>query len=329
LIECAVILALGAHTPQSQLTFNRTHTMLPVLGKPLVVRAMERLYRAGVQNYIVVIGESEGAVAAYINNQWLPNVNITFVIQPSHTSLSRTLAEVARRQSKPFIVSGYNTLLHSNFVKRLVEGHAEDYKGLTIAAGHSSLSKIAAQSYLRKNDKVVTEMVSASMSDHSTPAMAELAVCGTHFLEFLDHRSRATGGLSRDLRDVFAAYLKTGAPAQAAETAWFLQVEADYDLLTANRLLLEEVVDTHILSEMPVSVQITTPVRIDPQVSIGQGAVIGPRTYLESGCSIGHHAVVRNAVILQGAVIPARTTVSDCIVTSRTQIYDPNRSQPS
>ncbi|MBL8160816.1 MAG: hypothetical protein JNJ61_02445 [Anaerolineae bacterium] len=329
MIECAVVLALGNHTPQSQLTFNRTHTMLPVLGKPLVVRTMERLYRAGIRDYIVVIGESEGAVAAYINNQWLPNVNINFVIQPSHSSLSRTLAEIARRYAKPFIISGYNTLTHSNFVKRLIEAHTGESNGLTITAGHSSLSKIASRSYLRKDDKAVIEMMTATPSDSSVLAMAELAVCGTRFLEFLDHRARSTSGLSRDLRDVFAAYLKTGAPAQMAETAWFLQVEADYDLLTANRLLLEEVVDTHILSEMPASVHITTPVRIDPQVSIGQGAIIGPRAYLESGCSIGHHAVVRNAVILQGAVIPAKTSVSDCIVTSRTQIYDPNRSQPS
>lgn len=329
MIECAVVLALGSHTPQSQLTFNRTHTMLPVLGKPLVVRTMERLYRAGIQDYIVVIGESEGAVAAYINNQWLPNVKINFMIQPSHSSLSRTLADVARRYGKPFIITGYNTLTHSNFIKRLIKMHGDDYNGLTLAAGQSSLSKVAARSYVRKEKETVTGSMTTPPHGQSTPAMAELAVCGPRFLEFLDHRARATNGLSRDLRDVFAEYLKTGSPVQAAETAWVLQVEADYDLLTVNRLLLDEAVDTHILSEMPNSVQINAPVRIDPQVSIGQGAAIGPRVYLESGCSVGHHAVIRNAVILQGAVIPAMTTVVDCIVTSRTQIYDPTRSQPS
>ena len=48
LVEFAVILAVGSSLHQSQLTYSRPRVMLPVLGKPMVVRTMERLYRAGI-----------------------------------------------------------------------------------------------------------------------------------------------------------------------------------------------------------------------------------------------------------------------------------------
>jgi NDP-sugar pyrophosphorylase family protein len=67
LVSCAVVIAVGNIAHQSQLIYNRPRAMLPALGKPLVVRIMDRLYRAGIQKFMVVVGEDEGAVAAYLN----------------------------------------------------------------------------------------------------------------------------------------------------------------------------------------------------------------------------------------------------------------------
>jgi NDP-sugar pyrophosphorylase family protein len=104
-----------------------------------------------------------------------------------------------------------------------------------------------------------------------------------------------------------------------------LQIESDYDLLTLNRLLLDDGPDTHILSELPASVQIIPPVRIDPNVSVGQGAQLGPRVYLEAGCSIGHHAIVSNAIVLQNAVIASDSQIDDSIISTRVHVKNPDK----
>lgn len=323
MIDCAVIIAVGSPTHTSRLTYNRPRAMLPALGKPLVVRTMDRLFRAGIQNYVVVVGEDEGAVAAYLNTQWLPNVNIEFSLQSSSSSLARTLADIARRREQPFIVTTYGSFVHANFPERLLKQNRDFEDALILAGAPTSLSKAPPPAYAAvEGDQI--RYISREKAENGLLLM-NLAVCGQRVIEFLKGLVMNTGTFSKQLLDLLQLYVQSGGAAQIAETAWSLQLEADYDLLTVNKLLLDDEQDTHILSDLPGTVQIIPPVRIDPQVSIGQGAKIGPRVYLEAGCSIGHHATVSNAIILQNAVIPARSTIHDCIISTRARINNPDQ----
>jgi NDP-sugar pyrophosphorylase family protein len=125
---------------------------------------------------------------------------------------------------------------------------------------------------------------------------------------------------NKHLADIFQQYVQSGGAANILETAWTLPIETDIDLLTLNRHLLEEAIDAHILSELPWTVQVIPPVRIDPQVSVGQGAKIGPNVYLERGCSVGHEAIVKNTIVLGQGAIPAGDQVADVIVSTRGRI---------
>jgi NDP-sugar pyrophosphorylase family protein len=120
--------------------------------------------------------------------------------------------------------------------------------------------------------------------------------------------------------NTFDRYIRAGGTAYIVDTAWLLQIQTDYDLLTLNKYLLDEGQDAHILSELPGTVRIIPPVRIDPQVSIGPGAKIGPYVYLESGCSIGRGATVNNAMILRGVTVVSGETVTNTIVATRARV---------
>lgn len=321
MIDCAVVLAVGSSIYQSQLVYNRPHPMLPILGKPMVVRTMERLHRAGIKHYIVVVGENEGAVGGYLNSHWLPNVQIEFVLHPNHSSLTKTLAGIARQLGKPFVAAAYNSFIHSNFPERLIKQQAETKSELILSGAPMSLSKSPAYAYAEVAEGQVQKIVREKPdSTNKILALANIAVLGESALEYLIWQSKQTGGLSRELMDILLPYVQTGRSATVAETAWILPIEADYDLLTVNKLFLDDDQDAHTLSELPSSVQIIPPVRIDPSVSVGQGAKIGPRVYLEAGCSIGHHAKISNAVIMQNVIVPAQTTINDAIVATRARI---------
>jgi NDP-sugar pyrophosphorylase family protein len=153
--------------------------------------------------------------------------------------------------------------------------------------------------------------------------LTNLAVCGASVIQRLPDLIAQTGNFSKQLLDVLKLYHEHGGATYMAETNWILPIEADYDLLTVNRLMLDEELDNHILSEVPASVHLIPPVRIDPHVSVGQGARIGPHVYLEAGCSVGAQAVVRDALVLQNATVPAGKTVRDVIVASRVQVRNP------
>jgi NDP-sugar pyrophosphorylase family protein len=321
LIDLAVILAFGSAFHQSQLVYNRPRPMLPVLGKPLVIRAMELLYRAGIQQFVVVVGEEEGAVAAYLSNHWLPNVKLEFVIQYSSASLLRTLADIARHQRRPFVVTSYNTFMQPNFPERLLKHAQEADDALVVGCAHTSLSKSSIACFAEVEGNRISA-ISRQKPLVNSPVVTSMAACGEAVVDYLSNVIPTTGTFSKQVVDIFQAYIATGRNALLTEATWALQVESDYDLLTLSKYLLDDGLDTYILSELPSSIQIVPPVRIDPNVSVGQGARIGPRVYLEAGCTIGAQANLSNTIVLQNAVVPSGEKVSDMIVSSRSRISD-------
>lgn len=320
MVDCAVILAFGGLSRQSQLTFNRPHVMLPVLGKPMVVRIMDRLYRVGIRKFIVIVGEDGGAVAAYLHATWMPDVQLEFVLRPTGGSLAKALSEIARQQPHPFLICAYNSFAHAHFPERLLNRYKEVGDSLVLSGAPVSLSKTTARCYAALgNQQVIT--ISDQPGEQIT-LLGDMAVCNQGFVDYLASLPRNPPSiLGNPLMDLFRAYIQTGQPAFLAETAWLLPVVMDNDLLTLNRHLLAEEQDAHILSELPGTVRIIPPVRIDPQVSVGQGATIGPYAYLESGCSVGHRSEVHHAIVLEKAVVPAGEAVSNAIISSRARIY--------
>ena len=104
-IKQAVIIASPRAGHLSQLTRDRPKAMLPVLGKPLVVRVMDRLREAGIHEFVVVVGEHEGAVASYLNNGWVPDAKIQIVLQTSQRGAAGALASASNYINGPFLLA--------------------------------------------------------------------------------------------------------------------------------------------------------------------------------------------------------------------------------
>ncbi|MBZ0275017.1 MAG: NDP-sugar synthase [Anaerolineae bacterium] len=328
MVEYAVVLAVGNLHHQSQLTYNRPRAMLPATGKSLLVRAMDLLYRAGIQHFVVVIGEDEGAAASYLTTHWVPNVTLEFVIQSANSSLTRTMADIARQHTQPFIITSYNTFVQANFPERLLHRYSEAKDSLVLSGALMSLSQSTNHYYALPQDQIIRQITSEppSNSDEKPLILSNMAVCGQPCVDFLKGLSLTTQTFTRQWLELANLYVQRGGTVTVADASWILQIENDHDLLTLNRLLLDEVLDAHILSDLPGTVHIIPPVRIDPQVSIGQGAIIGPHVYLESGCSVGQGATVQRSIVLQNAIIPAREVISDMIVASKIRIPAPGQT---
>mgnify|MGYP001240539715 CR=1 FL=1 len=322
MINHAVVVAIGNAVHQSKLIYSRPRAMLPALGKPLVVRVMDRLLRGGVEKYTVIVGEQEGAVAAYLNAHWVANASVDFVIQSSKQTLTQTLSEIAGRQTEPFVLTSYNSFAHLNFADRLCRRFLSmpDVSLLLSGAG-ASLSDSPITRYAMLADSTTVSHIAASQTGQAY-ILTDMSVCGLPFIEYLTALPTADGGLlCADLASIYEHYVNQGGSASIVPTSWSLQIDHDSDLLILQHHLLDEEQDGHLLSEIPPNVQIIPPVRIDPQVSIGQESRIGPYVYLESGCTIGEGAVVEHALILNKVMVNAGETVKDAIVATRATIH--------
>lgn len=318
MIERAVILATDRARHHSMLTYNRAHPMLPAVGKPMVARVMDRLHRAGIRKFTVIVGIDEGAVAAYLDTHWQPDAEVDFVVQGAGIDLTQVLVTVAGEYGQPFMVCGYNSFTHTQFPESLLKHNSDNPKALVLGGATASLSKSQQHYYAIVDGQRVTEITASTPSDLNHFALSSLMVCGQSFVDYLGSLKDASlTTYDMGLLDIARLYIRSGGEARLNETAWILQIEADRDLLVLNKHLLDDGQDAHILSELPYTVQIIPPVRIDPQVNVGQGAKIGPHVYLERGSSIGHEVIIRNAIILGRAKVPARKSVFDTIISTR------------
>lgn len=67
-------------------------------------------------------------------------------------------------------------------------------------------------------------------------------------------------------------------------------------------------------ADIPPDVTIIPPVRVEAGVRVGAGCRIGPEVYLEAECSIHRGAVIRRAVVLDGASVKANRIVDMSVV---------------
>lgn len=318
MIDSAVILAVSAPAHTTQLQERRPRAMLPALGKPMVVRVMDRLYRAGIRRYKVIVGINEGEVASYLNQQWMPDAKISFKLQ-SNESLTLLLAQIANEFDNPFLIASYNSFTYERFINSLIKQHDEFPDHLILTGAHLSLSPDAPDNHYAIVENQTVQSIVAQKPEESHFVLAEDAICGYSFLEHLKNLDSKTAmAYGKYWFDIIKKYAKTpDAKVNLAETSWILRVESDKDLLTLNRRLLDDSNDAHILSELPYTVKVIPPVRIDPQVSVGQSVVIGPHVYVERGSSIGYGAVIKNAIILGHSSVPADTKIDGGIVHSK------------
>ncbi|GAB5492128.1 MAG: hypothetical protein Phog2KO_23430 [Phototrophicaceae bacterium] len=319
MIDSAVILAVSSTGYDSKLKEQRPRAMLPALGKPMVVRVMDRLYRAGIRHYVVVVGINEGPIASYINKQWMPDATVEFVLQSKET-LSLLMARIARKIDKPFIIAGYNSFTIERYINTLLRYHSETEDYLILAGASMSLSPDApSNTYALMDDETIVE-VTMTRPHAKHFFLTEHAICGRGFIEHLktlDDRTASSYG--KTWFEIVKSYHQSeNAQLKVAETSWILRVEGDKDLLTLNKRMLDDSHDGHVLSELPYTAKIIPPVRIDPQVSVGQSVVIGPHVYIERGGSVGYGAKIKNTVVLQKGSVPADSDIDGAIVTSRT-----------
>lgn len=319
MIDSAVIIAISSPAKNSQLPEQRPRAMLPALGKPMVVRVMDRLYRAGIRRYKVIVGINEGPIASYINQQWMPDATVQFVLQ-SNQSLSMLIADIARDLDNPFILASYNNFTFERFVNTLFRQHDEYPEHLILTGAAMTLSPDAPNNHHAIMDGGNIMDIVAEKPDEEHFVLAEYAVCGQDFIEHMKSLDKQTAGsYGDDWFEIVRNYaINSDNPKlTVAETSWILRVENDKDLLTLNKRLLDDSHDGHVLSELPYTTKVIHPVRIDPQVSVGQSVVIGPHVYVERGSSIGYGAKIKNSVVLEKGNVPADSDIEGAIVTSR------------
>ncbi|MBI5961049.1 MAG: NTP transferase domain-containing protein, partial [Chloroflexi bacterium] len=322
----AVILAAGRGSRLGLLTKDRPKSMLPVLGKPMMARVMDRLRDAGIRRFVVVIGDQEGAIAAYLSTSWYPDTEVKFAIQAVPTGTVDALLLAAPFLDGPFVLTAVDNLTSPDHVRNLMScfTQAGDHVA-TLSLLPATPDQIRVSSGVVLENNIVKAIEEKPADPKGSHASIMLYAFSQKIFEYLPKVKVSARG-EREIASAIQASIEDGQKVGYAITDWRLHLTHEVDLLAINRQFLKEGRDAHILSEIPGSVHIIPPVRIDPKVSVGHAAQIGPNVYLESGATVGPGATLENTLVLSGATIAAAEHCHNEIIDRRIRISEPQKA---
>ncbi|MCA9887310.1 MAG: hypothetical protein KC546_03015 [Anaerolineae bacterium] len=282
MIDTAVIVATSDASTNPILPDHRP-ILWPVLGKPMIIQVIEPLYRLGIHNFAVLIGVEDTVALSELQRRWMPDIKIEVSMVMPGESLGLAIQRI------------FSAISHQspNF----------------ILMGHNTFL----------DDETLTSVVNSSERCMVQSASDQDSVCCVA-VSVEDIESAAKGSQPKSLSEIMRALAKSTAKT-IKQASWHIQVNRLDDLYALHEHLLETKEDPYILSEISDTVKIVPPVRIDPQVSIGQGSVIGPYVYLERGARVGYRAHIDHALILDRGNVDANETVQHAIITKSGRVH--------
>lgn len=304
MIEHVIVMATRPRGSLESLTRTRPKAMLPILGKPVIARVMNAYYQAGARRFTVVVGEQEGGVIEWLSRRWYPDARVEFAPQGHWRGTASALFAARSLIDGPFVVAPCDYLLPQEHVARLChyfDTHPGDVAVLSLY--HTPGQAEPAAGVLLDPRGYVIYVSERPVNGHQD-FMTALPVYGftPRVLDYLDRVPVMEDSGQRTLATALQMMIDDGGLVGALRAGWCIPLERPDDLMRANLHFLTEMKAPSLLSELPTSVEIIPPVRIDGGVVVGDGAKLGPNVYVESGSVIGPRALVRDALVLGGRV---------------------------
>ncbi|MEE9583196.1 MAG: bifunctional sugar-1-phosphate nucleotidylyltransferase/acetyltransferase [Dehalococcoidales bacterium] len=319
----AVILAAGEGSRMRPLTYTRPKVMLPIANKPIMEHLLIELARAGIGEFVFVVGYHDEQVRDYFGSGGKWGVKIDY-----------------RTQRKPL-----GTADAIKRVEGLVKGNFLVLNGDNIV-GQEDIASLAS-----RGDNTISVVRVDDIRDLGVVEVSDGRVA--HIYEKIDRppSNMANAGLYLFTPDIFDAIARTpksprgeyeitdslqlmidgGCHIAYQEIGHWLDCSYPWDLLSANESLLRGT-EAQNLGELEDSVTIKGAVAIGEDTKVKSGsyiegpAVIGrdcelgpncyirPSTTIGDSCRIGAAVEVKGSIIMKGTKVPHHNYIGDSVI---------------
>jgi len=311
----AVILAAGMGTRLRPVTADRSKAMVPVLGRPLVERALLPFVENGVRDFVFVISPDDAEITNHFTESTSLDITARFVIQEERLGTAHALGIAAPILSGRFAVSACDSLVDGSHVRALLaEGDGPE----------------AVLSLLDVEPELVSRSAAVSLDGHSVrrivekPAREEAPSCTVslpHYIfspRLLDllPRLEASSRGEYELPDAIQMLIDGGRQVVGVHAEKRLQVSSPEDLLKLTRQMFSDGSAPRSIDPATVGrgTTLVEPLLVEREVMLGEDCEVGPEVFLESGCHIGRGTIIRRSIVLRGGRVDDGETIEDQVV---------------
>ncbi len=319
----AVILAAGEGSRMRPLTHTRPKVMLPIANKPILEHLLIEASRAGISEFIFVVGYCDKQVRDYFGKGERWGVNIVYCKQRKQLGTADAIKMVEGLVDGNFLVLNGDIIISWEDIERLAGNSdttlsvikVEDARGL----GMVELYEGRVVHIYEKTENPPSKMANAGLYLFAPDIFGAIAL---------------TAKSPRGEYEITASLqlmMDKGQDISYQEIGHWLDISYPWDLLSANESLLAGIesqnsgeVEENVVMRGAVCIGKNTVVRsgsyIVGPVVIGQDCKIGPNCFIRpctaigDGCHVGSAVEVKNSIIMRGSKLPHHNYVGDSII---------------
>jgi NDP-sugar pyrophosphorylase family protein len=316
----AVILAAGKGSRLHPITTTISKAMLPILGKPIVERVMEKIAACGLRDFIIVINSEDNQIREYFQNESTLDLDLRFVYQPERLGMADALKQVVPLLKDDFVLSACDNLVSRDDVQHLIS-EWKRFRGIQALLTLISVPEadIEKTGIVTMEGDRVTSIIEKPPRDQAPTNFASMPLyCfSQRILDFLPQVQLSPRG-EYELQDAIQMLIEEGDDVRGLFFESRFALTTATDLLKMNQHFLEcgEEDWQNVPQVVGPGTQLREPLYIEGGTVIGSGCTIGPNVYVGKNVQIGNSVKLSNVVVLRDAVIQDSVEFFNTVITN-------------
>lgn len=318
----AVIIAAGEGVRMRPLTYTRSKVMLPLANKPILEHILLESKKAGLDDFIFVVGYFEEKIREYFGSGDRWGVKIEYVTQKRQLGTAHALIMARVSLDGSFLLlNGDGPVASADILKVIKRGRP----------------CMAIQAVQNAQDLGVTECADGRVKQiheklenpPSNLANAGLYLLDSRMFPVIEKLEPSPRG-EYEITAALQTFIDMGNELACEEISSWQNLSYPWDLLKANSRLLESLSgeiagkteQVHVSGALSLGKNsiIKAGAYIEGPVVIGENCLIGPNCYLRPGtvignnCHIGSFVEIKNSIIMDNSKVPHLNYIGDSIV---------------
>ncbi|MCS6836878.1 MAG: glucose-1-phosphate thymidylyltransferase [Anaerolineae bacterium] len=313
-----LILSGGKGTRLYPLTYTRAKQLIPVANKPVLVRVIEAIRSAGVEEIGIVVGETAPEIKEALGNGQAWDVKLTYIHQVSPDGLAHAV-KISRDflQDEPFVMFLGDNVIQGGIGELIRSFAASDWNSQIVLKEVDNPSAYGVAKL--RPDGSIEQLIEKPKDPPSNLALVGIYMFDHHVFEAVEAIKPSKRG-ELEITDAIQWLVERGYRVYPhIHQGWWIDTGKPTDMLEANAHVLEEVVPS-----LDPSAQIDEQSQVDKRVTVQAGARI-VRSVVRGPAIIGMNAVIEDAYIGPFTSIYHDVTVRDaqierCIILEKSEV---------
>ena len=307
------------------LTYTRPKVMLPIANRPIVEHLLIELKKAGISEFTFIVVYRGDTIRQHFGNGEKWGVTIDYVTQRKQLGTAHAPKLAERFVEDRFLLVNGDVLIRADDIKKIA---AKDTITMSLIEAEDTsdlgVVEITGDRVERIYEKVV--------NPPSNLVNAGIYLMTGELFAAIDRTGKSPRG-EYELTDSLQLLLNEGYAISWIRIDHWLDVSYPWDLLEANKTLMEEIepsnrgeIEENVVIREPVSIGRGTVVRansyIEGPAAIGDDCEIGPNCYIRPGtaigdsCHVGSSVEIKNSIVMSDSKIPHHNYIGDSVIGS-------------